>query len=78
MCISAVAPIIYDRQALLCNALDPAAFKGVAEMGSAVVFATGQERGAGKVWRSDNGQCILEQRCPSPQILDVEAWTYSG
>ncbi len=49
------------------QALDPAAFKAVAKIGSAVVFATAGERGAVKVWRSDNGQCILEQRYASGQ-----------
>lgn len=49
------------------KALDPAAFKAVAKLGSSVVFATAGERGAVKVWRSDNGQCILEQRCVSRQ-----------
>jgi hypothetical protein len=44
------------------KALNPAAFKAVAKAGSAVVFATAGERGAVKLWRSDNGQCILEQR----------------
>ena len=27
---------------------------------------------------SDNGLCILEQRCPSPQILDAEAYIMHG
>ncbi len=44
------------------KALDPAAFQAVAKVDSAVVFATGGERGLLKLWRSDTGQCILEQR----------------
>ena len=44
------------------KALDSAAFKAVAESSTAVVFATGGELGAVKLWRSDTGQCILEQR----------------
>lgn len=44
------------------KALDPAVFKVVAKSDSAVVFATGGERGLIKLWRSDTGQCLLEQR----------------
>ena len=44
------------------KALAPAAFKAVAASGSAVVFVTGGERGLIKLWRSDTGQCLLEQR----------------
>ena len=44
------------------KALDSAAFKAVTGSSAAVVFATGGERGAVKLWRSDTGQCILEQR----------------
>ena len=44
------------------KALDSAACKAVAGSSAAVVFATGGERGAVKLWRSDTGQCILEQR----------------
>ncbi len=42
--------------------LDPATFKSIAKSDSAVIFATGGERGLVKLWRSDTGQCILEQR----------------
>lgn len=31
--------------------------------GKTVVFATGGERGALKLWRGDTGQCIYEQGC---------------
>ncbi|MCJ1354295.1 MAG: Transducin (beta)-like 3 [Icmadophila ericetorum] len=48
------------------KALDPAAFKAVAKSDGAVVFATGGERGLIKLWRSDTGQCILEQRWVNP------------
>ncbi|CAK0748051.1 hypothetical protein CVIRNUC_001810 [Coccomyxa viridis] len=44
------------------KALDSAPFSAVAGSSAAVVFATGGERGAVKLWRSDTGQCILEQR----------------
>ena len=44
------------------KAVDSTAFKAVAGSSAAVVFATGGERGAVKLWRSDTGQCILEQR----------------
>ena len=42
--------------------LDQTAVKAVAKSDSAVIFATGGERGLVKLWRSDTGQCILEQR----------------